>query len=388
MKNHNKRDWIKYIFIIVIAGLFTNNFFYKDNNSLEDTQLAQDQRQTNLNQIKHLPSQSETQVNHVKVQDKVVTHIEDNSKSLSEPEETTNNIVDHPYTVQSDYINQDFFDEALCTSDEVRANYQPMLVKALKGFGSQYQHSTYQINEYITLNLYASRLSTYFIKQLQDRIKSLHHIYISMLGDIAKRKIILNLVVTASRDDYDHYVSVYSDHSQSTLGVYFGGLNLAFVDYQRADDKGLKTATHEIVHALHAHILGRTPRMFNEGMAEYFEDLIIKNGKPSIQISKEKTMDNILDLSHFIHDSEWTYGNARDNLGQLYYSSWAWILFMFDYDLNGRQALTYFMEKEQVNPCTSILGSEFYSIIQQIYSTFDSDFLNWQDQISNSADSN
>jgi hypothetical protein len=216
-------------------------------------------------------------------------------------------------------------------------------------------------------------MTAYFEKELTQRIKALHQEYIKLLGESAEREITMNLVITPERADYNHYLSFYSANQIQSLGVYFGGLNIAYVDHQSSDDKALKTAIHETVHALNAHIIGKTPRMFNEGMAEFYENMSIKKEGVEIIITTQQLTKEPYPLMQFFDYQQW----PSLDIHHLYYSSWAWITFMYGNN-NSVQSLIAFMKREQVNPCAAFSAGESYEIFQENDSMFEPDFYHWQ----------
>lgn len=283
-----------------------------------------------------------------------------------------------PYMVKPSYPKQDVFDDNLCNLDDIRINYKPELKKAIVRLDPQYKHYLYNITEYLELNVYASVITKYFEEELNERIRILHQNYIEMLGVSAKRKITLNIVIAPQRSDYLHYISFYSPELNTSLGVYFGGLNIAFVDYQNSDENALKTAIHESVHILNAHIIGKTPHMFSEGMAELYENMRVKEGKAEVIILENQLLKETYPIMQFFDDEQW---NDLET-SRLYYSSWAWVTFMYS-NKSRLNSLIYFMKKEQANPCSSFSFGETYSIFQEIYSMFETDFTEWQQNLSN-----
>ena len=291
-------------------------------------------------------------------------------------EQLTYQFVDEKYEAKPHYPMQHFFDDQLCDLDGVRTDHKPALKKAIDRLDSRYELYSYNITEYLALNVYATGMTTHFEKELNERIKTLHKSYIDMLGVSAKRKIALNIVIMPDRSEYLEYGSFYYKDIDTTLGVYFGGLNIAFVDYQHSAEKALTTVVHESVHILNAHIIGRTPRMFNEGMAELYEHMRIKNGEAKIIIPLEQLTKPSYPLMQFFDDEQWKFLDT----GQLYYSSWAWTTFMNSQPIR-QQALIHFMKKEQENPCSAFSAGESYSAFNEVYNMFEIDFNEWQESL-------
>lgn len=351
MVNKKNKHWLTYIFLAVIALFIIKPLSEKEIIPVQTT--AQNQIQPNQAEPKKIDTSSSKKV-------KV----------------STNKISDKPYKVASHYPTQHFFDEDICSLKESRTNYTPELKKAINRLDSRYKHYSYNITDHLELNVYATKMTKYFEKALTDRIKVLHQEYLKLLGASVLREINLNLVITPERSDYDQYLSFYSANQIESLGVYFGGLNIAYVDYQSSDSKALKTAIHETVHALNAHIIGKTPRMFNEGMARFYENMTVKEGGVDIVFYKKQLTKAPYPLMQFFDNQQW----SSLDIHHLYYSSWAWIAFMYS-DNQRLQSLISFMEKEQINPCSAFSAGESYAIFQEIYSMLEPDFYHWQQQL-------
>ena len=276
------------------------------------------------------------------------------------------------YKVKVLYPSQHYFEDQTCDLNKSRTELEPLRQEAFDRLGRDYTFHTYQLSDYLELNLYAQDISEDFKEKLSERIKIIHGNYIHMLGESAKHKIILNLVIASERSDYLHYISYYSEDLETSLGVYFGGLNIAFVDFQGSEEKALKTAVHESLHVLNSHLIGRTPHMFNEGMAELYENIDFIDGKAELQLEEDRSLNEAYPVFLFFDDEQWEYLETA----QLYYSSWAWITFMHSNEV-GIESLVNYMRKEQKDPCSALSVDESYSVLQERYNIFETDFIDW-----------
>ncbi len=68
------------------------------------------------------------------------------------------------------------------------------------------------------------------------------------------------------------------------------------------------------------------------------------------------------------------------DIQHLYYSSWAWIAFMYG-ETNRIESLISFMKKEQVEPCSAFSGDESYEIFLENNNMFEPDFYYWQQNL-------
>ena len=279
--------------------------------------------------------------------------------------------------LQLEPVNANFhiFDD-ICTLNNVRADSRPIKEAAIAQLDYRYQHYRRQISQYIELNLYGINLSSNFKQRLIKHINLIHSDYITKLGAPAKREITLNLIVTPNRWHYDYYVSRYYEQSKSSLGVHFGFMNIAFVDYQGSDDKAFKTAIHETVHALNIHILGKTPRMFNEGIAQlYAHSNINKQGRLSVNVSSKDLERESYPLMQFFDNQQWPYLEQS----RLYASSGAWMRFMHS-NAEGMYSLIHFMKNELKRPCEVFSADESYTLFQDKYNMFELEFIYWQQE--------
>lgn len=352
MTTKKSKNWFIYLLLIVIALVIINPLSEKE--IVPARTIVQSKMDINQGESKKIKT-----------------------KPWIKTKSSANNLVSIPYKVITHYPTQDIFDENICSIDKLHRDYKASLANATKRLSHQYQHHHYKISKYLELNLYTVKMTKYFEQTLIESIKVLHQEYVKLLGSSAEREVELNLVVTPDRSEYEQYTAFYSDNLIESLGVYFGGLNIAYIDYQNSDDNALKTAIHETVHALNAHIIGKTPRMFNEGMAEFYENMTVKKGNIDIIFYKKQLTKAPYPLMQFFDYQQW----PNLDIHKLYYSSWAWIAFMYG-DYSRVRSLIAFMEQEQVDPCSAFSAGEAYNIFQETYSTLETDFYDWQQNLS------
>lgn len=284
-------------------------------------------------------------------------------------------ITDRPYKVEVDYPNQHVFDDNMCSVDQLLFEYRKAFNDAIKRLNKNYKRHTYTINDYLSLNIYTPSMSDDFEQALLRKIAYLHNEFILLLGESAKREISLNIVIVPQRADYEGYLSYYSQSPINSAGVYYTGLNIAYVDYQGSEESALRTAIHETVHALSAHIIGKTPRMFSEGMAEFYENMQIKDEDIKIVYSRTELKGEPYPMLQFFDYLQW----PNLDIHRLYYSSWAWITYMYNERERLRSLIT-FMKEEQKYPCEAFSGDEAFAIFQDHDSMMELDFYTWLQQ--------
>ncbi|MDA7746773.1 hypothetical protein N8878_05515 [Psychromonas sp.] len=362
-----KKKWV-YSLLLCAVALVIINTFYKD-----DIAPLPKKMDSLTKPTQRKPPKKNEWTKTVKQPSNDNPKVRDTSLEIANQENKVEEIIDEPYEIEVVYPRQHFFDGTICQLDKARESYKPERERAIQRLGDKYKHHIFVISEYVVLNLYSTNASEYFQKTLTERIRALHAEYLNMLGEAAQQMVTINLIILPQRVDYLQHILRYSTDLENTIGVYFGGLNLAFVDYQASDDKALKTAMHETTHVLNSHILGRTPHMFNEGMAELYENLHLEEGNIKLAQSEHKLMLQTYPLELFFDNEQWQYLNT----GHLYYSSWAWTMFMHIHQA-GLRALIYFMQEELVNPCSSLSADESYLLFQEAFNGFEIDFNDWQ----------
>jgi len=358
---------IIYIIIFIVTLLLLINFLIKEKKPSVKTEIITETTAPSSSIKPFSPTKQ------VIKKDEQGVNIQETKKTAPEPEQT---VIAPIYKIEPAYPEQHFFEGEVCKSGAKREAYQSQLQSAIQRLGSRYQHTEYQLSDYITLNLYGVNLEDTFKDKISERILKMHNIYIAMLGHSARQSINFNLVITPNRTEYLSRINYFSSNIKPSLGVYFGGLNLAYVDYQGAENKALKTATHESIHVINSHLLGRTSHALNEGMAELYEDMTITdNGTISLATTNKMIDQETLLLMEFFDNQQWEYLD----ISQLYYSSWAWIAFM-NSNRERVSALIHLLKKEQEDPCSALSAEEMYQSFQSNYSIFESEFYEWQNE--------
>lgn len=62
---------------------------------------------------------------------------------------------------------------------------------------------------------------------------------------------------------------------------------MAVVLYDDVESRTMNTAIHEATHIINAGLFGRTPRWFNEGLAEYFERIEVRGSAGVVPLAPE-----------------------------------------------------------------------------------------------------
>ncbi|KFZ38163.1 hypothetical protein HR45_06580 [Shewanella mangrovi] len=135
---------------------------------------------------------------------------------------------------------------------------------------TQYQSPHYNFD--LSIKALSSGIQPFFKDRLAASLRQIDEVYRSLLPAEALLPVRVNVSLTTSKTSYDGFYRRYHAITSPSQGFYSHRDNLAFVWY-RSVEQGFSTAIHESVHVMNAAQFGTTPRWFNEGLAEYFENI-------------------------------------------------------------------------------------------------------------------
>ncbi len=118
--------------------------------------------------------------------------------------------------------------------------------------------------------------------------RAIYKIYSDMLSLERMSKAEIKVLVFGNEREYQNYKSrVAPEVSASIDGYYSWSRNEAVVFHRSAVDATAGTALHEAVHVINARNFGEMPKWFNEGTAEYFENLVVRGQSTTIEYEGE-----------------------------------------------------------------------------------------------------
>ncbi|MCH1918983.1 DUF4124 domain-containing protein [Shewanella sp. A3A] len=198
---------------------------------------------------------------------------------------------------------------------------------------TQYQSPSYNFD--LSISALSSGIKPFFKDRLSASLRQIDDIYRTLLPAEALRPVRVNVSLTSSKATYDNFYRRYHSITSPTQGFYSHSDNLAVVWY-RNDDQGFATAVHEAVHVMNAAQFGSTPRWFNEGMAEYFENMELDGFNVLIHpIEWQSVRRAPTQLSQLFSATNQDWAN---NQARLYANSHALIYFLMS-DATGKMAL-------------------------------------------------
>lgn len=149
------------------------------------------------------------------------------------------------------------------------------------------------------------------------------------LESLYKSKI--DIKIFSSKNAYDRFRERIAPNVKATAaGFYSGRYNVAVVLYMNSEESK-RVALHEAAHVINAQNFGNTPKWFNEGLAEYFQQIKVREQYSQALINQHWLKEvggryQIMSLKRlFSTDPEdW---QVKDN-SYLYANSWALVYFL------------------------------------------------------------
>jgi hypothetical protein len=162
----------------------------------------------------------------------------------------------------------------------------------------------------------------------------IYHFLTQFLGKQQLRKVDANVEIHATPATYiAKRTTIAPGVPASTDGFYESRSNTAVVLYAGSDAATLRVAVHEATHIINAGVFGRTPRWFNEGMAEHFERMEVSSQSMLVPAAAEWL--NVLarpggrmPLAELLQSSDAGWSEAQQQ--RYYASSWALVHFLLE----------------------------------------------------------
>lgn len=115
---------------------------------------------------------------------------------------------------------------------------------------------------------------------------AIYRIYADILSLAAMSKADIDVKVFGNPQAYQQYrTQLVPGLSAAADGFYSWERNEAAVLHKGSAQQTQRTALHEATHVINAHNFGASPKWFNEGTAEYFENLVVRGQMITIEYS-------------------------------------------------------------------------------------------------------
>lgn len=179
------------------------------------------------------------------------------------------------------------------------------------------------------------------------------------------RKVFLNVRIIGTQADFQKYRQQMAPQLRTNSGFYTSENNEAVV-FQGNDPEVMRAVIrHEATHVIMAGLYGATPSWFNEGLAEYFEQLQVSGQTRQIEpvdyhwvhLQQRQKLGQLMPLRDYINLSpqRWYSGDLQDHYGM----GWSLIYYLMS-EPEGKRFLKEMMNKMAENYCWSTPGSEYF----------------------------
>lgn len=179
------------------------------------------------------------------------------------------------------------------------------------------------------------------------------------------RKVFLNVRIIGTQADFQNYRQQMAPQLRTNSGFYTSENNEAVV-FQGNDPEAMRAVIrHEATHVIMAGLYGATPSWFNEGLAEYFEQLQVSGQARQIgpvdyhwaHLQQRQEQGQLMPLRDYIDlpPRRWYSGNLQDNYGM----GWSLVYYLMS-EPEGKRFLKQMMNEMAENYCWSTPGSKYF----------------------------
>ncbi|MEZ5525051.1 MAG: DUF1570 domain-containing protein [Pseudomonadales bacterium] len=179
------------------------------------------------------------------------------------------------------------------------------------------------------------------------------------------RKVFLNVRIIGTQADFQNYRQQKAPRLRTDSGFYTSENNEAVV-FQGNNPEAMRAVIrHEATHVIMAGLYGATPSWFNEGLAEYFEQLEVSGQARKVgpvdyhwqHLQQRLDRGELMALRDYINlpPQRWYAGNLRDNYGM----AWSLVYYLMS-EPKGKAFLQTMMNDMAENYCWSSPGSDYF----------------------------
>jgi len=239
--------------------------------------------------------------------------------------------------------------------------------KNSRGSKAQDLSAQYQIEkQFFRIDIQAAdgSLPVFMKDHLSADLKQMFAVLSRDLSDEFLKQVDLNVRVFNSSSDFEAYRQLHVPNLQTDTGFYKSSMDEAVVMHHGDGDSTRSVARHEATHVINSGLYGITPTWFNEGSAEYFENLVVQGQGKTIfpaaywmkllntryHEGKLPTLDEYL----AIDGGDWRKGDQET----MYAIAWSLVHFMMG-DNVGRETLREMMRHMAEFYCKPFDSVEF-----------------------------
>lgn len=253
-----------------------------------------------------------------------------------------------------------------------------------KGKYTQLKITDLEIEDFFKLGIDSSEanLPAFTEDQIRAGVSKAYRTFRDVIKIAEIRKIQLNIKFISDKELFHHYRErVAPDTNFKATGFYSPRFNQSTIWAVGDKDHITRISLHESTHAMVAAMFGDIPIWLNEGLAGFFEKMLItgeQNFKFStndehLKLLKSSVLPSL--INHFSQShSQWNQAHKSD---LNYAIDWSLIFYLMTRD-NGRNLLRYMLDQYSVNYCQEIDSIE---LIERHYqggvSGLNTDWLSW-----------
>jgi hypothetical protein len=305
---------------------------------------------------------------------------ERNKKSKNDDNKPLNELVGLNYKTNNDAFFEQNFSRACSRTktqalEQVKSSaiYKSVDDSGVISFSDKETHESSDVGsefeeiKYFNLNLsFSDNKNRSFYR---DRISADSRKLFLLLSEQLKvkdlRQINLNVSLFSTLNDFNAYKDKVAPGLQTNSGFYTSLNNEASIVMRRNREQTLSVVRHEAVHVIMAGLYGPTPTWFNEGLAEYFENLEIHtmaayipaNVRSFDLLKQQYHSRTLLKISDYLSltEKQWREGDQPT----MYAMGWGIIYFLMS-DIHGRLFLSDFMQYMSNNVCKPLASLDFF----------------------------
>tara|TARA_R110000824_G_scaffold336_1_gene1755 strand:- start:174098 stop:175282 length:1185 start_codon:yes stop_codon:yes gene_type:complete len=198
----------------------------------------------------------------------------------------------------------------------------------------------------------------FFRNQLEAQANSMYRILTDMLGSERLKQVDLNVIIFPDRGSYQQYaVATGGESLVNSGGFYTNASNEAVTYIYENDEETLAVTRHEAAHVMLNGMLATGPLWLHEGMAEYFEQLSMRQQYTQIapnadwlQIARTSINNGYPgSLSDYLDAAPEDWRGSRQTVH--YALAWSLVYFLLDSN-QGRQSLSALLQRTADDYCT------------------------------------
>lgn len=182
----------------------------------------------------------------------------------------------------------------------------------------------------------------------------------------------LDIHFKVTKEDYDNFVLEHGGSPEGTQGKYLNWHNMSIVHFMNYE-QGIRVAVHEAVHALNYYYWGVTQRFFNEGIAQYYENISENGHLPAFDFFWFTEPQNPMMVTDLLFSKMDWHGSTKY---ELYQQSSALIYFLMNNE-QGKQVILNILKLEAEEPCSSLSNNEIEEAFIEGYQNYQQEFDYW-----------